>query len=217
MKSFVKYTDLSHGNNKSFKEGDEIAITTKLNGIHARFGWHKYEANTWWKKILRFFCILPTWVYCIGNKDEHFTNKNVGTLYYQIDKEQHLHDIPKGFTLYGEIIGDKVKTGWKYDYQNQQKFLTFDVRDNVKNRWLNHREMVTFCDYHGIDRVPIQFVGHHAENIEQNYIDYNPLSDEVNEGVVVKPTIEQSIAGERQIFKYIHDGYKKKLARTKKI
>ena len=217
MKSFVEYSNVGYGSyeNQDFKEGDEIVITTKLNGIAARYGWHLYEANTWWKKVLRFFNLVPKWVFCYGNKWTHITKEledNHISIYNEIAKQEAFQYLRHGYTVYGEIVGAEAYTDHHYGcLPDQHMFYCYDVRDNVNNKWLDHDDMEEFCLDHGIDTVPVQFRGHYTHGMVANYIDYNPISTETNEGVVVKHVKEQDHPMGRQIFKFINRDFNEEM------
>ena len=216
VKTFVKYSDIENGKyyDRCLKNGDEIVITTKLHGTSARYGWHKYEANTWWQKTLAFLHLAPEWVYCYGSRNVQLQwklskrNYYEGDVYGKILEQENLKKIPKGFSVYGEIVGHGIQKGWNYAcLPDQHNFYCYDVRDNVNGKWLDHADMVAFCEKYEITTVPIQFVGHYAEGMIANYIDHNPISTEVNEGVVVKPTTEKTGPMGRFVLKFINDGY----------
>jgi RNA ligase (TIGR02306 family) len=216
IKSFIKYTDMENGKyyDRNIVEGLEIVITTKLHGTSARYGWHKYEANTIFQKVVKFLRLNPTWVFCYGSRNvqlqSRLSKRNYyeGDVYGKILKQDNLKLIPKGFSVYGEIVGDGIQKGWKYGCgPGEHKFYCYDVRDNLNERWLNHDEMMEFCQNNMITTVPIQFVGHYSQGIVKNYIDHNPLSNEVNEGVVLKPQVEQVGPMGRYILKFINDKY----------
>lgn len=216
IKSFIKYTDMENGKyyDRCLKNGDEVVITTKLHGTSARYGWHKYEANMWYQKVLKFLHLAPKWVFCYGSRNVQLQKKFSKKTYYgedvygKIGVQENLNLIPKGFSVYGEIVGSSIQKGWTYGCaENEHKFYVYDVRDNLEGRWLNHDEMTDFCDANNLTTVPVQFVGHYQEGMIANYINHNPLSSEVNEGVVVKPTIEKTGPMGRFILKFIHDAY----------
>lgn len=228
IRSFVKYTDMENGKYydrclENLTDTDangnvgpaEVVITTKLHGTSARYGWHKYEANTWWQKILKFFRLTPEWTFCYGSRNvqlqSKLSKKNYydGDVYGKILKQEGLKEkLPKGFSVYGEIVGSGIQKGWAYGCkENEHKLYVYDVRDNQEGRWLNYHEMKGFCQLRGITIVPIAFVGHYSPGMIANYIDHNPLSNEVNEGVVVKPTTERIGPMGRFILKYINDNY----------
>jgi len=202
VKSFVKYTDMENGKyyDRCLKEGEhEVVITTKLHGTSARYGWHKYEANVWYQKMFSFLKVAPRWVFCYGSRNVQLQSKLSKKTYYKDDvygkmlKQHNLKSIPKGFSVYGEIVGDGIQKGWTYGCgKDEHKFYCYDVRDNVNEKWLDHADMMAFCEKHNIPTVPVRFIGYYAQGIIANYIDHNPLSDEVNEGVVLKMTTEQT-------------------------
>lgn len=216
IKSFIKYTDMENGKyyDRCLKNDDNIVITTKLHGTSARYGWHKYEANMWYQKILKWLRLTPEWIFCYGSRNVQLQSRLSKRNYYEEDvygkilKQENLRIIPEGYSVYGEIVGAGIQKGYTYGcLEDQHRFYAYDVRDDLEGRWLNHNEMVNFCNQHCITTVPIQYVGPYIEGMISKYIDVNPLSTETNEGVVIKPTEEKIGPMGRFILKFINDEY----------
>jgi len=74
-------------------------------------------------------------------------------------------------------------------------------------RWLDHDDMIDFCYRYDIPTVPVIFNGQYKQDMYKQFIDINPVSDEINEGVVLKPIKEKTGAMGRFILKFINDKY----------
>lgn len=217
IKAFVKYTDMEHGKyyDRCLQDGETVYITQKLHGTSARYGWHKTEANVWYLKLLKFLRLLPKDTFCYGSRNVQLqyrlSKKNYyeGDVYGKIAKEYELKErIPKGYALYGEIVGDGIQKGWNYGCETgQHVFYVYDVRDTVNERWLNCDEMFAFCDEYRFQTVPLHYKGPYNSQLIKDYLDMNTLSDEINEGVVIKPEVNRTGPMGRFVLKYISDAY----------
>lgn len=228
LKAFKKYTDVEHGKywTREMRPGDKIAITTKLHGTSFRAGWFKTEANTWWQKILKFFHLLPEWTFAWGSRHVQIQVKwlkrhpgmkiasqgvEFGDVYSKMVTQYDLRNrIPKGYAVYGEIVGDGIQSGYMYGCApNEHKLYLYDIREG--ERWLDYTGDGNFFQKSiamGLETVPLLYVGEFAEGKIDEFIDVNPLSDETNEGVVVRPVVETThpLIG-RVVLKWISDGY----------
>jgi RNA ligase (TIGR02306 family) len=216
IKSFVKYTDIENGKyyDRCLKDGEQVVITCKLHGTSSRYGWHKYEANVWYQKILKFLHLTPEWVFCYGSRNvqlqSRLSKKNYyeGDVYGKILKQYNLKEIPKGFSVYGEIVGYGIQKGYSYGCDtDEHKLYVYDVRDNVNGKWLDHGDMIVFCQLHGLTPVPLMYSGPYSQDLVKYFIDKNPISKEVNEGIVLKYTKETIGPMGRFILKFINDEY----------
>jgi RNA ligase (TIGR02306 family) len=201
IKSFIKYTDMEHGKyyDRCLQDGEQVVATCKLHGTSARYGWHKTEANTWYLKVLKFFKVLKEDTFCYGSRNVQLQFRLNKKTWYDLDvygkiakQEDLINKIPKGYAVYGEIVGDGIQKGYSYGCeQGQHKFYAYDVRDTNTGKWLDHEEAVVFCGMTGIEMVPVMYEGPWNSSVVPSVIKINPLSDEINEGVVVKPIKER--------------------------
>lgn len=83
--NFHKYTDIENIKNHPsvFQDGAMVYISEKLHGTSFRCGWVENEANTIWKKVKRFFGLLPKYEFIVGCFD-YFTQISLadGSLEY---------------------------------------------------------------------------------------------------------------------------------------
>lgn len=231
IKAFKKYTDIEHGKYYAheLELGEMVVMTTKLHGTSARFGWFKSEANTFWQKFLDFFGLLPEWTFAWGSRNVQIQAKlskshpgckvdsqgvNFGDVYTKMVNQYDLKNrIPKGMAIYGEIVGDGIQKNYSYGCAaGQHKLFLYDIQKN--DEWLNYFPISEGDDSFineaaklGIDTVPVVYHGPYDPQKIAEFINVNPLSDEVNEGVVVRPEKERVGRMGRVVLKWISDQF----------
>jgi RNA ligase (TIGR02306 family) len=232
IKAFVKYTDIENFKHydRILQDGEMVYISTKIHGSSFRSGWFKSEANSSWQKVLKFFHLLPEWTFAWGSRNVQIQTKlfrkhigfksekqgvNFGDIYtkmvYQYDLKRI---IPLGYAIYGEIAGCGVQGGYMYDCkQGEHKLYIYDVYNVEEKRWLHYDEFKAFvADLHSLNNqinvVPEMYVGPYSKDKTESYLTVNPLGNEVNEGVVIKPVVERlSPTIGRVILKVINPEY----------
>jgi RNA ligase (TIGR02306 family) len=214
--NFKKYTDIENIKyyDRCLQDGEEVVASSKLHGTSFRAGWVKNEANTLFKKVLQFFKLLPEYEFCWGSRNVQIQTKFFHKGYYDEDIYTRIVEdydlkkrIPKGFSVYGEIVGPGIQKGYTYGISNDDlKLYVYDVK--VLDTWLDFMDFNTFCICFGFETVPIQYVGPWDKNVVERYLTYNPLSDEPNEGLVIKSTVErQTNSLSRLALKWINPEY----------
>lgn len=215
--NFKKYTDIENYKwyQDLFVQNEEVYISEKLHGTSFRAGWFKTEANTWWKKALKFFGVLPEWEFCWGSRNVQIQDKLFHTGYYDTDvytkmvKQYDLKKLlPKGFAVYGEIVGDGIQKGYTYGCKNgEHKLYLYDMYFN--EQFLDHDAFAHYCQILNLPRVPELFVGNFDKSLIDQYRggDSTIGGQKVREGIVIKPIFEiQSYMG-RKVLKCISDEY----------
>jgi ATP-dependent RNA circularization protein (DNA/RNA ligase family) len=133
-----------------------------------------------------------------------------GDVYTKIAKQEQLKiKIPRGFAVYGEIVGWGIQKGYLYQCgMDEHKFWVYDVYNVKEKRWLNYDEAKLFCDTFSLQHVPVLYRGEFRKEKIDKLLPINVISKEINEGIVVKPVIERSsfLMG-RVILKYINPEY----------
>ena len=79
-----------------------VSVTEKIHGTNFRAGWVKYDCNTWWKKIKRFFDIMPEYELIAWGKlkkDTLATMRNDGRLPYSFMDQHHRFYFLRHFSL----------------------------------------------------------------------------------------------------------------------
>ena len=112
--NFNKYTDIQNIKNHPsvFEDGEEVYISCKLHGTSFRAGWVENEANTYWKKVKKFFGLLPKWGFIVGSRNIQLTYGNKDKTFYKENvytKTAEVLDLKSklkfGEVLYGEVVG----------------------------------------------------------------------------------------------------------------
>lgn len=150
--NFKKYSDIENFKyyDRCFEDGETVYVSEKLHGTSFRCGWFKNTPNTLWKKLLNFFGWLPEWEFCWGSRNVQIQNKLYHTGYYDVDvytkivKQYDLKNIiPKGYAIFGEIVGDGIQKGYTYgcgpgehelyvyDVMKDEKYLDYDVTEDT--------------------------------------------------------------------------------------
>lgn len=217
--SFKKYTDIENIKyyDRVIADGEMVVVTQKLHGTNFRAGWLPNEANTLWKKLLKLLGVLPSWEFCWGSRNVQIQNKLFHRGYYDEDvytkivKQYDLKNrIPKGYVIYGEIVGDKIQKNYMYGCKpGEHKLYVFDVWKDGKYLDWGHFLMAAYPGgTNGIEIVPTFYAGPYDKKHIESLIEENPLSNETNEGLVIKPIIErESPTIGRVIVKFINPKY----------
>jgi RNA ligase (TIGR02306 family) len=214
--NFAPYTDIENFKyyDRVLQDNEPIYISTKLHGTSFRCGWVTNEANTFWKKVLKFFKVLPEHEFCWGSRRVQIqANKNYQGFYEEdiYSKVVHEHSlitrIPKGYSIYGEIVGDGIQKGYLYGCEpGQHRLFVYDVKFN--GEYVDYYTFNKFCIEHGLDVVPLRYIGPYKREILDSHLTINPLSNEPNEGVVVRTLVERKSSSlNRVILKYINPAY----------
>lgn len=215
-KEFKQYTDIENFKfyNRLFQTGEEVYLSTKCHGTSFRAGWFKTEVNSFWKKILLKMGWLPEYEFCWGSRKVQIQNKWVHTGYYDEDvyskmvKQYDLKNrIPKGYAVYGEIVGPGIQANYTYDVPNgEHKLYVYDVL--TEGKWLDYSVFQAKVAEMGLTPVPLCYVGPYDEQKVMSYLTVNPLhKQEINEGCVLKPVIETTCSMGRKVLKLINPVY----------
>ena len=223
--NFKEYTDVEHGkyyDRQVMVTGEDVIVTQKLHGTSARYGWFRRPVRNWWDKALSYFNIMPEWEFCWGSRrcqinskpgksHDGFKNEaqgvDFGDVYTKIKVQEKLMKIPKGYAVYGEIVGWGIQKGYLYHCgMNQHKFYVYDVQKDGK--YLNYDDAVKLCNEWGLTHVPLVYRGPYIMDEINKQLDNNTISLEPNEGVVVKPVQDRhSPVMGRVVLKYINPEY----------
>jgi len=215
--NFRKYTDIQNYKyyNEVFQQGELVVITEKCHGTSWRGGWVKNDANTLWKKIRKLFGRLPEWEFVWGSHNVQIQNKLFHKGFYDVDvyskmvKQYDLKNlIPKGYVLYGEIVGYNIQKNFHYDcVPGEHKLFLFDVKFNDK--WLDYEDFKITVDALKLSRVPELFTGPYDPAIVDKLRSGTSILDEntIKEGIVIKTIKETECSLGRKILKFINDEY----------
>ncbi|MFA5021377.1 MAG: RNA ligase family protein, partial [Patescibacteria group bacterium] len=199
-----------------------VSITEKIHGTNFRCGWVPSVADTWWKKVKKFFGRLESHEFVYGSHNVQLTNKfirtngyyeklGVGNVYAKIVKQYQLQDkLKKGEVLYGEIYGDGIQKNYVYGCkQGEHKLVVFDLM--VDGQYCSPAQMTGWCDMVDLTHVPILYWGpfslEHAKKLTEGNSVLCP-TQKVREGVVIKPAEETNHPHlGRKVLKLISDAY----------
>lgn len=229
VKEFKEYTDIEHGKyyDRVILDGELVVITCKLHGTSARYGWFKRKPIGLLDKCLNWLGLMPEWIFCWGSRRSQIQAKpgkkhpgfnsdsqgvRFGDVYTKMKHQYNLeYKIPKGYSVYGEIVGDGIQKNYKYGCKsNEHKFYVYDVMYDGK--WLNPEDMYKFCLINELMTVPLMYRGPYSKAKVEELLTVNALgTGEVNEGVVVKPVVERSAPSMgRVVLKWINSKYYEK-------
>lgn len=214
---FQEYTKIQHlkDHYTRFAVGEPVSITEKLHGTSARYAKLPTFANTWWKKILKFFRLLPKVEFCYGSHRRQLQDRFNKKSFYPTDvwgkvaKALRLADVlGDGEALYGEIVGSGIQTGYTYGCaEGERKFFAFDVM--IDGKYLDPADFRAYCAIKNIPTVPLLYEGefHHGVADLLRKGDSTIGGQKVREGIVVKSQKEHTDHFGRKALKLINDEY----------
>jgi len=231
---FPEYTKISHFKNYPhlFEEGEPVIVTEKIHGTNFRAGWVPTASNTWWRKIKKFFKMLPEWEFVFGSHRVNIVHQHRYNGFYPVNVYQEavekyalMRRIPKGYILYGEIYGDGIQKGYHYGLPSGERRLAiFDVlvtKHDLSQEYLSWDGVVYMSEHTNIPTVPLLYRGEYKEALrvlwEQgpSLIGWTPDHEIVNnepaqphrEGCVIKPRTEQQCWIGRKMLRSINPEY----------
>lgn len=232
--NFKKYSDIENFKyyDRCFEDGEIVYVSEKLHGTSFRCGWFKNAPNTLWKKLLNFFGWLPEWEFCWGSRNVQIQNKLYHTGYYDVDvytkivKQYDLKNIiPKGYAIFGEIVGDGIQKGYTYgcgpgehelyvyDVMKDEKYLNYGYygEDNGVHVYDPYDDnFVALTLRMGLPVVPRLYTGPYKRELMDNMRDGHSLvgNQSVREGIVIRTIEEKSTSSlGRKIVKFISEAY----------
>jgi RNA ligase (TIGR02306 family) len=177
--------------------GKDFYVTTKLDGTSATF-FKDFDGNL---------------VVCSRN---WAVKPDPPTVYYAMAEKYHLHELPIGYAVQGEICGpgiQKNRLGLK-----KHDLFVFNVYDANEGECLSYVQWCSFCTHHKLQMVPVEdvVVGERATaypHTLEGWLDratgnYAGTKNR-KEGIVVRPLVEtySRKLGGRLSFKVINNDY----------
>lgn len=201
---FEKYTEIENIKNYSgvFVEGDYVVITEKLHGCNARYGNLEIpngqglsimeRLSNWYQKYIQ----KQTHQFVYGSHNVQITSfSNKGNFYGEdlwgsMTKKYNLTSIPKGYIVYGEIVGEGVQD-LTYGVKERDLFV-FDVKKDGK--YLSWFDVRCFCAEYGLNIVPELYIGDYYDGILEDYTQGKSVlcPTQMREGIVVKCCEEEN-------------------------
>ena len=146
----------------TYFDNKEVIIQCKLHGSNCRASYAKTEANTFWKKVLKFIRRLPAYEYCYGSNNVQLQDRKSYTGFYDNDiygevlkKVDAFNKLKPGETIYGELIGEGVQANYHYGHK-EHHFVLFDVkveREDGSQEYLDPEAAEAFAKERGFDFV----------------------------------------------------------------
>jgi RNA ligase (TIGR02306 family) len=207
-----------------FQAGEQVVIQEKLHGSNCRAGIVPTEANTTWKKIKKFFGMLPEYEQVYGSNNVELTNKANKNGYYGSDvygavlkRIKAFDKIVPGEIIYGELIGEGIQKNYTYGRQDHH-FVLFDVKTQAggeSSRWLTPTEVESYARARGFDVVPTLYEGPYNKDLAYELTKGDSVYDpkqKVREGIVIKAKEYNNTAfsGNKKSLKWISEKYLEK-------
>lgn len=209
----------------------DIETTTHnffVNGVlvhnsNARLSKLPTLCDTLFKKIKKFFGLLPKYEVCYGSNNVDLTNRSNwkgfygDNVYFKAFQACNAHEkVKENEIIYGEVVGEGIQKNYHYGHR-QPHFVLFDVKvynpDTKEFRWLNPDEVEQYAKERGFDFVPVLYRGVFNKQIayELTFGDsaYCP-EQKIREGVVIKSRFDYndiSMSSNKRALKYISEVY----------
>lgn len=207
-----------------FKPDEDVVVQEKLHGSNCRAAILPFQANTFWKKLVKFFRFAPKFEYCYGSNNVQLQERTnykgfYGTNVYGavLERVKAFDKMKPGEIIYGELIGEGIQKNYDYGHKDHH-FVLFDVKFQVEggSKWLNPIETALYAKERGFDFVPVLYSGkfdkEKIEELVKQPSTYYP-NHKVMEGVVIKslndynnPTLSSS----KKVLKLINPVYLEK-------
>lgn len=204
--------------------GNFIANNTLVHNSNFRAGIVPVTVDTFWKRVKRFFGKLPSQEFVYGSHNVQLQNHSKMTtkvpkgffyksnIYLETVIKYDLVDLLQdevNTVMYGEIYGDGVQKGYKYDCgPGERKLVIYDVMINGK--YLNQDKAREWCLNRGLPFVPILYTGPFSSILAKQLSEGPSVlapEQKVREGIVIKPTQETTTHLGRKVLKLINDEY----------
>lgn len=203
----------------SYFDDKEVVIQEKLHGSNCRAAYLPSVANTFWKKILKFFKLLPQYEYCYGSNNVQLQERNGKTGFYGedvfgavLDKVKAFDKIKPGETIYGELIGPGIQANYTYGLK-EHHFVLFDVKveqEDGSQNYLDPEQVEAYAQERGFDFVPVLYKGVFnsalAKQLSMGPSIYDPKT-KVREGIVIKAKTGYGAFSDKQALKLISEEY----------
>jgi len=224
--NFKKYTDIESFKKypRNFVEGEEVIATVKYHGTNFRCGYVKRpkKSYTRWEKVKSFFGFsVPNMESLVGSHNTIRQKSKRGTdindTYWRVADKYDLRNITKELsdgvsevTIFGEIIGPGIQTGYDYGIpQGELELRVFDIM--VDGEYLDWDKVVYTCMAHNLPTVSVAYRGPWSiavTKLSEAVDEYNGKKF-IREGIVIKPKRERKYPGcGRVILKYVSETFK---------
>jgi len=201
-----------------FEEGEEVIVTEKVHGTHFRAGWVPSVANTFMKKIKKFFGLLPEWEFVWGSNNVQLQERKNHKGFYDEDvyskmvKKYDLKELLEpGEVVYGECYGPGIQKNYDYSAKDHQ-LVIFDLKLQQKDssKFLDFDTMALGLSQMYLPIVPVLYRGLYNKELMKSLTEGPSVLDpnqKVREGIVIRPVKETDCWMGRKILKWVSDSY----------
>jgi RNA ligase (TIGR02306 family) len=226
MSHFKNYPSL-------FADGEEVIVTEKIHGTNFRAGWVPTVADTWWKKIKKFFGKLEPFEFVYGSHHVQLQDKKGWNGYYEfnvyaetVEKYWLKTRIPKGYVIYGEVYGPGIQKGYGYGLPTgEHQLRIFDVMvydESVHQmKYINWMGVEIMASLLKCKTAPVIYKGPFRSDLVKEWeqgpsligwypndeVIVNTPAQEHREGVVIKPVEEIQTYMGRKVLRSINPEY----------
>lgn len=200
-------------------DGKNVVVQCKLHGTNARAAMLPFRANTFLKKVKKFFGMAPKFELLYGSNRVDITNSSSYSGFYDSDiygsvfkKIDVFNKLKPNETVFGEIIGPGIQKGYSYGLK-EHTFVLFDVKilkADGTQEWMKPDLVEQFAKERGFEFVPVLYKGPYnvelVKELSTGASVYCP-AEPVREGCVVKVQDEYDIGGNKQALKVINPKY----------
>jgi RNA ligase (TIGR02306 family) len=216
--NFRKYTSIENYKKypNVFSNDEIVYVEEKLHGTNFGASWALRHTNNILVKLLMRIGIVNKWEFCFRSHNVQLQNKLLNKTYYKknvyaeaVRKYNIKNILPKGYSIYGEIIGSGIQKGYNYGCgEGERKLYVFDVM--VNNKYIDAPDRRKWVSDIGLDQPPLLYKGifdiHHIKELTKGNSVLEP-TQKVREGVVIKPIKERIGHMGRTVLKLISDDY----------
>jgi RNA ligase (TIGR02306 family) len=201
-----------------FLEGDEVVLQEKLHGTNARASVLPFIANTWMKKLKRFFGLAPKVENCYGSNNVDISaSSNYKGFYGEdiygacLNKLGVFDKLKLGEIVFGEIVGPSIQKNYDYGL-TEHHFVVFDVKvlqPDQSFKWMNPEEVEAYCLERGFEFVPVLYKGPYNKELTYSLTRGPSLygTHKVREGLVIKSRNEYNNEGNKKALKWVNEDY----------
>ncbi len=213
LDNFKWYPDL-------FEEGELVSVTEKIHGSNIRFGDVPFVANTFWKKVQKFFGLNPTHEWCYGSNNVQLQARKgykgfYGTDVYGkvLEKYDARNKVKNGQVYYGEIYGDGIQKNYSYGCKNgEHKLIVFDLKLQTEesSKFVDPKTFRETALAAGFEVTPELYNGPFNKELVKELTKGDSVlcpQQKVREGVVIKPQTETICSMGRKVLKMISEKY----------
>jgi RNA ligase (TIGR02306 family) len=224
--NFKKFTDIESFKKypRNFIEGEEVVATVKYHGTNFRCGYVKRpkKSYTRWEKVKSFFGFkIPDMESLVGShntiRQKSKRGTDVADTYWRVADKYKIREITKELsvgqaevTIFGEIIGPGIQTGYDYGIpQGELELRVFAIM--VNGEYLDWDAVVSICSLYYLPTVEVAYRGPWSMAVIKlaEAVDTYNGKKFIREGIVIVPVKERKYPGcGRVILKYVSETFK---------